>query len=124
MDRSDVDALLFEYEHGHEMAKGTLRNYPKALRKSFRYHGREWAGDVEIGAVPGREVDADEALSEDESGSPRTRTSPETRSTTPRLPEDRHHPVDPPGVQRAGDRAPRDLGQGLAPEPPDQNGSS
>jgi hypothetical protein len=33
MDRSDVDALLFEYKHDYEMAEGTLRNYRKALKK-------------------------------------------------------------------------------------------
>jgi hypothetical protein len=27
VDCSDVDALLFEYKHEREMAKGTLRNY-------------------------------------------------------------------------------------------------
>lgn len=43
MNRSDVDALLFEYKHEYEMAQGTLRNYRKALRKFFRYHGCEWA---------------------------------------------------------------------------------
>ena len=68
MDRSDVDALLFEYKHDYEMAKGTLRNYRKALRKFFRYHDREWAEDIEIGAIPDREVDADKTLTEDEIG--------------------------------------------------------
>ncbi len=66
MDRSDVDALLFEYKHEYDMAKGTLRNYRKALRKFFRYHGREWAEDIEIGSVPDREVDADKTLTADE----------------------------------------------------------
>jgi integrase len=66
MDRSDVDALLFEYKHEYEMAKGTLRNYRKALRKFFRYHDREWAEDIEIGAIPDREVDADKTLTDDE----------------------------------------------------------
>lgn len=41
MDRSDVDALLFDYKHDYEMAEGTLRNYRKAFRKFFRYHDRE-----------------------------------------------------------------------------------
>ena len=49
MEREDIDALLFEYKHEHEMAKGTLRNYRKALRKFFRYHDREWVEDIEIG---------------------------------------------------------------------------
>lgn len=62
MDRSGVDALLFEYKHDYGMATGTLRNYRKALRKFFRYRGREWAKDIEIGAVPDREVDADKTL--------------------------------------------------------------
>ena len=66
MDRSDVDALLFKYKHDYEMAKGTLRNYRKALKKFFRYHDREWAEDIEIGAMPDREVDADKTLTEDE----------------------------------------------------------
>jgi integrase len=66
MEREDVDALLFEYKHEHEMAKGTLRNYRKALRKFFRYHDREWAEDIEIGAIPDREVDADKTLTEEE----------------------------------------------------------
>jgi integrase len=66
MDRSDVDALLFEYKHQREMAKGTLRNYRKALRKFFRYHDRDWAEDIEIGAIPDREVDTDKILTEQE----------------------------------------------------------
>ena len=66
MTREDVDALLFEYKHDHEMAPGTLRNYRKALRKFFRYHDREWAEDIEIGAIPDREVDAEKTLTEDE----------------------------------------------------------
>jgi len=66
MDRSDVDALLFEYKHEYDMATGTLRNYRKALRKFFRYHDRDWAEDIEIGATPDREVDADKCLTEDE----------------------------------------------------------
>jgi len=66
MDRSDVDALLFEYKHDYEMAAGTLRNYRKALKKFFRYHGREWAEDIEIGAVPDREVDTDKILTDEE----------------------------------------------------------
>jgi len=66
MERSDVDALLFDFKHEREMAEGTLRNYRKSLKKFFRYHGREWAEDVEIGAVPDREVDADKILAEDE----------------------------------------------------------
>jgi len=51
MDRSDVDALLFEYRHDYEMAKGTLRNYRKGLRKFFPYHDCEWAEDIEIAAI-------------------------------------------------------------------------
>ena len=66
MNRSDVDALLFEYKHEYEMAKGTLRNYRKALRKFFRYHDREWAEDIKVGAVADREVDTDKTLTEDE----------------------------------------------------------
>jgi site-specific recombinase XerD len=66
MDRSDVDALLFEYKHDYEMAEGTLRNYRKALRKFFRYHDPEWAEDIEIGTIPDREVDTDKTLEEDE----------------------------------------------------------
>ncbi|WP_256298919.1 site-specific integrase [Haloarchaeobius salinus] len=68
MDREDVDALLFEYKHNYDMAEGTLRNYRKAFRKFFRYHDREWAEDIEIGAIPDREVDADKTLDEDEIG--------------------------------------------------------
>lgn len=66
MERADVDELLFEYKHTHEMAEGTLRNYRKALRKFFRYHDREWAEDIKIGAIPDRQVDADKTLTEDE----------------------------------------------------------
>jgi len=66
MGREDVDALLFAYKHDHEMAKGTLRNYRKALRKFFRYHDRDWAEDIEIGAIPDREVDTDKILTEEE----------------------------------------------------------
>jgi integrase len=66
MGREDVDALLFEYKHSYDMAAGTLRNYRKAFRKFFRYHDREWAEDIEIGAIPDREVDADKTLTEDE----------------------------------------------------------
>jgi integrase len=66
MDREDVDALLFEYKHNREMAKGTLRNYRKAFRKFFRYHDRDWAENIEIGAIPEREVDTDKTLTEDE----------------------------------------------------------
>lgn len=68
MDRSDVDALLFEYKHDYEMATGTLRNYRKALKKFFRYRGREWAQDIEIGAMPAREVDTNKILTENEIG--------------------------------------------------------
>lgn len=66
MDRSGVDELLFEYKHEHEMAKGTIRNYRKALRKFFRYHDREWAESIKIGSIPDREVDAEKTLTEDE----------------------------------------------------------
>lgn len=66
MERADVDELLFRYKHELEMAEGTLRNYRKAFRKFFRYHGRDWAEDIEIGAIPEREVDADKTLTEDE----------------------------------------------------------
>jgi len=66
MDREGVDALLFEYKHNYDMAKGTLRNYRKAFRKFFRYHDREWTEDIEIGAIPDRDVDADKTLTEDE----------------------------------------------------------
>ena len=62
MERSDVDELLFRYKHEREMAEGTLRNYRKAFRKFFRYHDREWAEDIEIGAIPDLEVDADKTL--------------------------------------------------------------
>jgi len=68
MERSEVDALLFDYKHDYEMADGTLRNYRKTRRKFFRYHDREWAEDIEIGAIPDREVDADKTLTEDEIG--------------------------------------------------------
>ncbi|QAU12831.1 integrase [Halorubrum sp. BOL3-1] len=66
MERSDVDELLFRYKHEREMAEGTLRNYRKAFRKFFRYHDRGWAEDIEIGAIPDREVDADKTLTEEE----------------------------------------------------------
>jgi len=66
MTRENVDALLFKYKHDCDMAQGTLRNYRKALRKFFRYHDREWAEDIEIGAIPDREVDAEKTLTEDE----------------------------------------------------------
>ena len=66
MGRSDVDGLLFDYKHEYEMAKGTLRNYRKALRKFFRYHDREWAEDIKVGSIPDREVDAEKTLTEDE----------------------------------------------------------
>ena len=59
MERSEVDALLFDYKHDYEMADGTLRNYRKTRRKFFRYHDREWAEDIEIGSIPDREVDAE-----------------------------------------------------------------
>lgn len=66
MERSDVDALLFQYKHDREMAEGTLRNYRKALRKFFRYRGCDWAEEIEIGSIPDREVDQDKVLSQDE----------------------------------------------------------
>lgn len=62
MERSDVDELLFRYKHEREMAEGTLRNYRKAFRKFFRYHDREWAENIEIGAIPDQEVDGAQTL--------------------------------------------------------------
>jgi hypothetical protein len=66
MSREDVDALLFDYKHERDMARGTLRNYRKALRKFFDYHDRDWADDIKIGPVPDRGVDTDKTLTENE----------------------------------------------------------
>ncbi|MXR41244.1 tyrosine-type recombinase/integrase [Halobaculum sp. WSA2] len=66
MEREDVDELLFRYKHDRGLAKGTLRNYRKALKKFFRYQDCEWATEIEIGASPDREVDADKTLEEEE----------------------------------------------------------
>jgi integrase len=66
MDREDVDDLLFRYKHDLGMAQGTLRNYRKALRKFYRYRDEDWAEDIEIGAPPEREIDAEKILTDDE----------------------------------------------------------
>jgi hypothetical protein len=66
MDRSDLDALLFQNKHEHGMAEGTLRNYRKTLWKFFRYHGRDRPEDIKIGPVPKSEVDTDKILTEEE----------------------------------------------------------
>ncbi|MFB6252734.1 MAG: tyrosine-type recombinase/integrase [Halobellus sp.] len=65
MGREDVDGLLFQYKHDRGYSEGTLRNYRKAFRKFFRFLDREWAEDIEIGAVPEREVDTDKVLSKE-----------------------------------------------------------
>jgi integrase/recombinase XerD len=66
MDREGVDDLLFRYKHDLGMAQGTLRNYRKALRKFYRYRDEYWAEDIEIGAPPEREIDAERILTDDE----------------------------------------------------------
>jgi hypothetical protein len=72
MERSYVDALSFNYKHEREMAKGTLRNYRKALKKFFRYDDCDWAEDIEIGSIPDREpVDKSRDA---RGGAPRVRT--------------------------------------------------
>lgn len=68
MDHDDVNALLFELRHEHDLSEGTLRNYRKALRQLFKHRNEEWWEDIEIGASPSasRTVEPSELLDDEE----------------------------------------------------------
>jgi len=66
MDLTDVNELVFDLNHEHGLAEGTVRNYRKALRVFFAERGEDWAEDIKIGASPERSVDPDELLEDEE----------------------------------------------------------
>ena len=71
MKQSDVQSLLFDYKHAEEygFAEGTLREDRKALRKFFRWLGRDWAEDIEVGSKPDRSIDEDQVFDQEETTS-------------------------------------------------------
>ncbi|WP_197425383.1 site-specific integrase [Halobacterium sp. CBA1126] len=66
MDRSDVDALLFDLKHDYDLGEGTRRNYRKALKQFHDWRGEDWVEDFTIGASPDRSVDPNDLLTDDE----------------------------------------------------------
>lgn len=66
MDKSDVDQLIFDLRHEHDLSDGTLRNYRKALRKFFKEREVDFGEDIKIGPAETQSVDPDELLTDEE----------------------------------------------------------
>jgi integrase/recombinase XerD len=69
MDHRDLRDLFFAFTHGEHpdvkddgLSENTLRNYRKALRVFFSFHGREWADDIEVGAPVKSRISQDDIL--------------------------------------------------------------
>lgn len=63
---SDVNSLFGTLKREHGLSEGTRRNYKKAVRAFFEYHGRDWYDDISVGSPTTRSVDPDKLLSMDE----------------------------------------------------------
>jgi integrase len=67
MSMDDVEQLLFDLRHDHDLSDGTLRNYRKALRKFFKQRDdADFGTEITVGPSRTDAVDPDDLLTDDE----------------------------------------------------------